>query len=214
LLSKESKKVPRQYQKTIMEAIYVLSDPDHGFNSKYKVGITTRKKTKLLRDYRRSMPEVIMYLFEQCNNNREFEKEILTHFENCRIKHESGNLSEWVQIDLQVLLKYIRQKLPSYQNFVEDDESKLPLYEIKSFIKDKCYLIVGASDACKNLYDEYLQSAPEKSKMKYMVFCRMLTKELELYYKIPKKDLKYKHGSLIYYKGIMLIKNYKYCVIL
>src|SRR5665647_122311 len=100
-------------------SIYVLSDPDSSKVNKYKIGITTRNRVKLLRDYRRSRPEVELYLFEKCDNSRLIEESILKQFEKNRISHESGNPSEWLIVDLQVLLKAVRFELENNTTVID-----------------------------------------------------------------------------------------------
>ena len=204
-----------------MEAIYVLSDPDSTIVSKYKVGITTRNKNKLIQDYRRSRPEVVLYLFEKCENSRKIESIVLSKFEEHRILHQSGKPSEWVKVELNVLLKFIRAQLKGpfsakggertneeriNTQLVLRDKQTPEVYSIPDFIRDGCALTRGTSESCRVLYDEYLK-IPQGEKLKFLNFCKQLTKYLAEYYKIPKKDLKYKSNKIIYYRGIQLARN-------
>ena len=199
-----------------MEAIYILSDPDSVVVNKYKVGITSRNKLKLLRDYRRSRPEVILYLFEMCENSKQIESEVLSHFEKFRILHQSGKMSEWIQIELNNLMEFVEEKIKINKSINFKIKEEPDVYRVSEFIKNQCYLTVGVSESCRVLYNDYLQF-PNGQKLRFLNFCKILTKELSEYYKCPKNDLKYKSNKVIYYKGIQLRTNAKQgwqCIIL
>ena len=199
-----------------MESIYVLSDPNSAKVNEYKVGITTRNKNKLLQDYRRSRPEVVLYLFERSVDNRKLENIVLDHFEKCRIKHESNRLSEWLKVEIDQLLNFIRTELSKEHKFTLTRKEDPIVYQINDFMKDKCYLGLGYADSSKNLHNEYI-TANKLPKLAYLTFCKKLTTELSGRYHLPKKDLKYKSSGVMWYKGIILIKNYTYgqsCVLI
>jgi hypothetical protein len=205
-----------------MEAIYVLSDPDSVKQGKYKIGITTRKKELLLRDYTRSRPEVELYLFENCKNSRELEKIILDKFKNYRIKHKtSERFSEWVKLDLNIIIKEIIYQLKDNKFFnnsliCENDDilkdkkdqvvfDKIPNLEL-IFMNNSCNLYWNYSESCKDLYDEYFKQGGKFTKIN---FCKYILNQLTIYYKCEKDSIRYKINKLTYYKGIQLKKNQK-----
>jgi hypothetical protein len=201
-----------------MEAIYVLSDPDTAKLNKYKIGITTRNKEKLLRDYRRSRPEVELYLFEQCSNSKLIEEAILTEFYLNRINHESGKPSEWLIVDLNLLLKsvkfHVNRNKPGLQSNQLITTNDTVLYKVDEFVHEKCQLYITCSESCQNLYQNYAGSN-NKNKLTYLSFCRALTQFLSTHYNKDKKDLKYKYNKLIYYRGISLNTGVpNYCTII
>lgn len=183
-----------------MEAIYVLSDPDSIVRNKYKIGITRRTKELLLRDYRRSRPEVQLYLFEECFNSKEIETLVLNKLEKYRIKHESGNLSEWVQIELPTIISIIRTLLKDNKVNHKLVEAE-PEYSIANFIRDRCNLTRGTSTSCQGLYIEYTSHGGTLTKMN---FCKSVLKEIVTYYKTSKENIKFKKDKLTYYKDIQL----------
>lgn len=187
-----------------MQAIYVLSDPDSVKQGKYKIGITKRKKELLLNDYRRSRPEVILYLFENCENSKELETFILKKFEKYRIKHQSGKLSEWVKVDVYKITKEIHLKLTEQSIKQIITNEVIVTISISDYIKNKCNLSWGYSESCKSLYDEYIQEGGTMNKMN---FCKVLLYELSAYYKCNKDAIRYKVNKLTYYKGIQLKTN-------
>lgn len=196
-----------------MEAIYILSDPDSVAVNKYKIGITTRNKSKLLRDYRRSRPEVILYLFEMCENSKQIESEVLSHFEKLRISHQSGKMSEWIQIDLQTLKNYIEEKIKNIKTIEFKFKEEPEVYTVSNFIINQCTLVTGVSESCRELYNEYLKY-PNLQKLKFLNFCKILTKILADRSGLPKKDIKYKSNKVIYYKGIQIRRDQSWCIIL
>lgn len=197
-----------------MESIYVLSDPDSVVSSKYKVGITTRNSKYLLRDYRRSRPEVKLYLFETCCNSREIETKILEEFNQYRVPHASGKLSEWIQIDLKVLINYIEPLLYKDKNVVSanvvsiKESVKIVNTSLVDFIKNDCTLSWYSGESCKSLYDTYLSTMPENTqKLKFLNFCKQLLTNISLYHKVDKNQIKYVENGTTYYRGIYLKKN-------
>jgi len=195
------------------ESIYVLSDPDASKLNKYKVGITTRNKSKLLRDYRRSRPEVELYLFEKCEKSKLIEESILKQFKDNRISHESGNPSEWLIVDLQILLKAVKSELS--RSYTKLEIVKMDTYKIEDFIRDNCTLKFTTSESCQNLYQIYITVHLELNKLNYLNFCRSVTQFLVKHYGKESKDLKYKYNKLIYYRGISINgAGYSYCNIL
>ena len=205
-----------------MEAIYVLSDPDSVKQGKYKIGITTRKKELLLRDYTRSRPEVELYLFENCNNSRELEKIILDKFKENRIKHKtSERFSEWVKLDLNIIIKeiiyqlkdkrFINNTLTYEKDYIMNDKKEKVIFtKIKhndlNFINSSCNLYWNYSESCKDLYDEYIIQGGKINKIN---FCKYILNEISIYYKCDKNSIRYKINKLTYYKGIQLKKNQK-----
>lgn len=205
-----------------MEHIYVLSDPDSELAQKYKIGITKRNKQYLLRDYRRSRPEVRLHYFRVVENSKHIEDLILSKYESVRVKHESGKLSEWINVDLEDLLKSINSIIVKEESSITSDESTDETLSIDSFITEGCTLFpeninlkgmineVLPSESCKDLYNEYLYTNKDNhvgmKKMRYLNFCKELSKYLANYYKIPKKDLKYRKNKLVYYRYIQIGK--------
>jgi hypothetical protein len=187
------------------EFIYILSDPDSVLRNKFKVGITKRNKDLLLRDYRRSRPEVELYLFEACTNAKEIESNILNKFEKFRIKHESGKLSEWINYDLEKIIKYAREVLEGYQPIVIQND-----YTIQQFLLNRCkycnyYLLPeDYHESCKDLYDDYVSQGGSLSKS---AFCRQLMQELVNYYRRDSNKLKLKVKGLVHYRGVRLLSN-------
>jgi len=214
-----------------MEAIYVLSDPDSVKQGKYKIGITTREKELLLRDYTRSRPEVELYLFENLpaeqGSARKLETIVLSKFQKYRIKHKtSERFSEWVQLDVNIITTEILYQLElikrkhfinnslNIEDFimVPDKELQYKLKEV-NFVDTYCNLYWNYSESCKDLYDEYNNQG---GKMIKISFCKYILNEISKYYKCDKDSIRYKIGQLTYYKGIQLKKNVKNytCIIL
>ena len=193
-----------------MEAIYVLSDPDSIRQNKYKVGITKRQKEYLLRDYRRSRPEVVLYLFENCENSKKIESFILQKFEKQRIPHESGTLSEWMILDVKILISEIKKILKS-ENRDRSQVETVEEFTVNNFISTNCNYSWYSSESCADLYNEYCNSGGQLNKMN---FCRSLLAEITDYYKCDKSKVRIKKGKLTHYKGIQLKKNVSGCIII
>lgn len=187
-----------------MKYIYVLSDPDSINFGKYKLGITSRSEEYLLRDYRRSRPEVKLFLFESTPNNSIIESMILKKFEKYRIPHESGTLSEWIKIDVNILIKEVKLHIQSHNEYKE-------YYTIKDFIKKDCVLGSYLSISCKDLYNYYLNNPVNKRKYGKYTFSKQIIRELNQYYKGT--QIKYKSKGITYYKGINIKTDWS-CVII
>jgi len=204
------------------EYIYVLSDPDSIKNKKYKIGITKRKKQHLLRDYRRGRPEVKLFLFQECNNSKVIETLILEKFDNLRINHESGAKSEWLRIDLNVLLDEIR-KLTEVKEVTEMKEVKInnlstDEYTVKKFIAECCTLSLYDSESCQDLYNAYIRAGINLKHCNKILFYVCIIDEITKYHGISKDLIRYKKNKLTYYKGIKIgitsYSSYSYCTIL
>lgn len=201
------------------ESIYVLSDPDAIKQGKYKIGITKRTQYYLLRDYRRSRPEVKLFYFENClpGTSKLIETEVLTHFNDKRILHESETPSEWIIANVDDII----QKINSVMNLVSKVNllCDVELNDLKSknvnsskekdndgvntvidFINKYCDYQIDGFESCKDLYSRYESINPEHlSKVK---FCSILLQQLSEHYKKEKDELKFKKNNLIHYKGI------------
>jgi len=191
-----------------MNNIYVLSDPDSSRSDKYKIGITSRTKSKLKNDYRRSRPEVKIYLFESCKNNKLIESNILNKFNDKRIKHESNQLSEWLNIDLNTLLTEVRKELQLQSSQIIPVKKEVSShYKVEDFIQEYCVLNVNHSTSCRVLYDKYIL-VNNQNKLNYLNFCRSLSNKLMEHHGFNKQQNKYKLNGLIFYRGIS-IKGYE-----
>lgn len=196
-----------------MEAIYVLSDPDAVKAGKYKVGITTRNQKYLLRDYRRSRPEVELHFFAICENSRTIEAQILEHFQEHRVPHETGKPSEWLHIDLKILLSYIHEKVPVITQDKGKEKiiqvSQAPLgYPVSEFINNECALSWNYYESCQTLYNEYLLKVPKGAqKLKFLNFCNNMLKVVSTHHQVHTDQIKNKQQKHMYYRGIVLKKN-------
>ena len=198
-----------------MEALYILSDPDSIKAGKYKVGITKRNKNNLLRDYRRSRPEVNLFFFEKCENSKIVESMILEQFSSHRVLHESGRPSEWIHVSLPELLQCAEEKMGNQrilESSIIDTKIKLPTgplepqVTIDDFLNACCVMKWENSESCTILYNHYLKM-PGVNKLNFLNFCKQLTKKLLEYHKCPKTRLKYKQNKMTYYRGIQLKIN-------
>lgn len=195
------------------EAIYVLSDPDTAKFGKYKIGITTRNRKYLLRDYRRSRPQVQLHLFQECVNSKEIESKVLSKFKDKRILHESGNPSEWLQIDLRELMIYINKLLGVQNNKIVSNikiTNKNNIeYPISEYLSSECVLSWYSYESCQTLYDGYLSKVPKDAqKLGFLNFCKRILDNLTDYHKVSKDRIKYKKDGVMYYRGIVLKSNY------
>ena len=205
-----------------MEYVYILSDPDSIKNSKYKIGITKRNQEYLLRDYRRSRPEVKLFLFEPCTNNKLIETEILEKFQDKRINHESGKPSEWLKIDVKLLIKEVKKLLinnnqnnQNNNNQNNNNNNNNNVYSIGNFIRDCCTLNKDNSESCQDLYNKYIQTNALNIHMSKNIFYKSIVEYIAEYYRITKKDVKIKKNGITYYKGIKINNVYNYsCIIL
>ena len=203
-----------------MTAVYVLSDPDSVKAGKYKLGITSRTKEYLLRDYRRSRPEVILFFFENCVNARLIEDTLLNRFKEYRIPHESGKLSEWIIINVKSLINSINDEIKKLEKtegkeitLNKEGGLKTEKYKPSDFIKEYCVFSRYSSCSCNDLYLKYQNIKTDKDKYNKGNFCKQVLYEIKQNYNWEIKDIKFKNANYIYYNGIKLRSDGS-CIIL
>ena len=99
-----------------MNALYVITTPIYKKVNRYKFGRTSGSAKKILTTYVRYLgnPELIFYATIK-KDNRIVESEVLNYFKSSRIRTARGRLSEWIEVDIKILLEVIKcrvQRLP------------------------------------------------------------------------------------------------------
>lgn len=203
---------PRIIEESDVGNIYVITDPISANLSIYKVGITTRSKGELLRDYKRSRPEIHAELFlENVYNYKVIERRVLNNFHEKRVATQSGRKSEWIKCNLQEILDYISH-LTSGDLIIEEfyyvpgilsDEGLLS-YIRKFYIIDlSIFTVINIDD----IYTHYLSNNISKDIYSKQQFCKNIIKYISTYLNISKDEVKMK-SQIVSYKYIKL-KNLK-----
>jgi hypothetical protein len=187
---------------SIIGNIYIVSDSDSESYSKYKIGITKRDEKSLLRDYKRSRPEIKCHLFlTDVKMYKLVEKHILEYFNEFRIPTEVGGLSEWICVDLDRLIEVVHEEIEDIDedicDFVMVDGLPEPGEIEESVIKfaksackiSKKYIVPIGTDT---LYESYrtLSTPLGAITSNKLVFCKYLINYISTELKIPKHDIK------------------------
>lgn len=198
--------------------IYIVSDPDSAIRDKYKVGITTREKSKLINDYRRSRPEIQCFFFKKISNPKLVETKVLEYFDDKRILHESGKKSEWIRCDIETIVKIIDRhiNLRTPEHTGNQKINNIKQMVILFFINN--YNITGNSKdriAATEIYSKY-DKLSSTIKINYQVFCKYILGYISQMTNRSKKNCKIKIKGKIYYTQISekLVVSKGWCAIL
>ena len=198
--------------------IYVISDPESEKLCRYKVGISSRSEKELLRDYRRSRPQIKVNLFlNNIDNYKNIEKKVLAKFDDNRVIGSGGSKSEWIEnIDVNVIIKVINKYVgvPSVlsssleiDNFHEINKSDIKNDLILEYFKIKCNISrkIESLVSCKDLYEDYKKFVDNDDyTFSVQVFGKHLLKCVTEKLGLLKADVKIKKES-IYYKYITVL---------
>ena len=94
-------------------SIYVLSTPVRANANEFKIGRTIQSEKKLLSAYTRGLGNPHIILFKKSPEYSDYiilEKNILSKVSKYRIKNFNGNASEWVKIEIDILLNIINEE--------------------------------------------------------------------------------------------------------
>lgn len=97
------------------EAIYVISTLEHSKKNEYKLGYHTGVKKKLISRYTTSLINPIIHYFRYSKYAKEIEAKLKQHFEKERIINNNGNKTEWINIQLDILIIEIDKIFSKYE---------------------------------------------------------------------------------------------------
>jgi hypothetical protein len=88
-----------------LQVLYVVSNEKYLADNMFKIGRHTGPLQKLLTRYRTDLISPICLCFIQVNNYIDAESRLKNKLIEFRIPNDNGNLSEWVDTDLHIILK-------------------------------------------------------------------------------------------------------------
>ena len=143
--------------------IYIVSDKDSEDNLKYKLGITSRIQEQLLKDYRRSRPNIKCHIFiTDVNNYKIIERRLLNKLKENRIENFKGNPSEWIEgLQLDFLIQLVTEEIKEYNEIICQFEiinvESIKESKFNIFIRDYCEIskLIDHGSTCKELYEVY-----------------------------------------------------------
>mgnify|MGYP000950054587 CR=1 FL=1 len=126
-------------------SIYVLTTPAREVANEFKIGRTIKDENKLLSSYTRGSGNPHIIFFKEVPNTHDYkiiEKNILEKVSIYRIRNCNSNLSEWVKIEITMLLKIISEEFENMSNVgLSDNEirkitdnKEIPYYRICKLI--------------------------------------------------------------------------------
>ena len=95
--------------------VYILTDPIYASHNRYKIGITSRQREQLTRDYLRYIPEVDIRLFLPCPQAHRVEKDVKRLLRDFVIVNRNGNASEWISYNLADLIRLVKKQIKAYR---------------------------------------------------------------------------------------------------
>ena len=178
-------------------AIYVLSSPEKSKKDEYKFGIHTGSEKKLRSRYRTYFMNVKIYYFNYVSNAKVCEDILKKRIEKYRLFNDSDKLSEWTKIDIDKLLRIIKE-IVSITKIINDNKIKM--------IDNK---IINKKNEVKELIDfgkEDISKFTEKE-LKLMLYADNNSISMEKYILFVHYNKKYPEYHNCYYPN-----NKKECV--
>ncbi len=124
-----------------MQSIYIMSTRGRARHNKYKFGRHTGTKNKLVSRYITYLTNPTIYYFEQVSNPKKIEAIIKRKLKSYRITNKNGNMSEWVRLDLEKLIRKINEIIENYSKkptFLKNQNKTIP--KNKQFRKTNQYI--------------------------------------------------------------------------
>lgn len=113
--------------------IYIISEPQNLLINKYKIGKHKDKKSVILSRYRTYFTHPQIFLFEECKQYSNAEREILHILRNIRVMNSNNRLSEFVIAPLESFTEIIKIIINKY-NIIDDKNEILKLNEYNQII--------------------------------------------------------------------------------
>lgn len=117
-----------------MEAIYIISTFECAKQNKYKPGYHTGTKKKLISRYATSLIHPIVYYFRYTSHAKQIESSLKSFFEKERIMNCNRKKTEWINIELDILIYELDKIFSKYEKNIKRNTKK---YKQKNINIDK-----------------------------------------------------------------------------
>lgn len=108
----ENKNYKKQY-------CYIISNNVLSGKNLYKFGYSAAKLDGLLSAYSRGLPNACIFGVYYSNKANSLEKKILKYFKKYRQTNHNNNLSEWINLDIEVIKNYVSYLMSNEFDYFE-----------------------------------------------------------------------------------------------